>query len=151
MDTPSTPHEALFTYSETFLGRAGMGPNTFIFAIVPGSSDLVIFYTQPSPQHMRTVWRQETVDHQQSEAIQLVFAELLIPLNPEVRSWNSLHFVRRLVVHRLGTCITLDWDSQDSAMGDALLPLIHLIAPITERLRNELSKSNLTRGDDDQL
>lgn len=34
--------------------------------------------------------------HQQSEAIQLVFAELLIPLNPEVRSWNSLHFVRRL-------------------------------------------------------
>jgi hypothetical protein len=151
MDTPSTPHEALFTYSEAFLGRKGMGPNTFIFAMIPGSSDFVIFYTRPSSQHLRTVWRQETVDHEQSEAILRVFAELRIPLNPEVRSWNSMHFERRLVVFRLGARITLDWDSQNSAMGDALLPLINLIAPIAERLRNELSQSNLITGEDDQL
>ncbi|WP_395737871.1 hypothetical protein [Prosthecobacter sp.] len=148
MTPPDAPHTALFIYSEAF-AQSEKGRRFHVFARLEDSGQRVIFYTHDMPELPITVWRQHDLPEALATQIEDTFASLKIPLNPEVRAWDSMHYVRSLELQVQGATFYIGWDTSESALADALSPLTSLIAPLVAEMKASLAACAPPFTDDD--
>ncbi len=137
MTPPSLPHTALFIYSECF-AQSEDGRRFHVFARLEDSDRWVIFYTRDMPELPITVWHQHELASSLAKQIEATFAALKIPLNPGVRSWDNQEHHRSLELQVQGASFCLGWDTSDSELVDALAPLLTLLLPLVNEMKNLL-------------
>lgn len=134
MTPPSTPHTALFIYSECF-PQSEDGRRFHVFARLEDNNQRVIFYTHDMPELPITVWHQHDLQESLATQIEDTFNALKIPLNPGVRACDSLHYHRGLELQVQGASLCLGWDAVESELADALAPLTRILQPLVDEMK----------------
>ena len=134
MTPPSTPHTALFIYSECF-PQSEDGRRFHVFARLEDNNQRVIFYTHDMPELPITVWHQHDLQESLATQIEDTFNALKIPLNPGVRACDSLHYHRGLELQVQGASLCLGWDAAESELADALAPLTRILQPLVDEMK----------------
>lgn len=142
MTPPSIPHTALFIYSESF-AQSEDGRRFHVFARLEDSDRWVIFYTRDMRDQQPTVWHQHELDPSLATQIKDTFGTLKIPLSPAVRDCNDLLYLRSLEMQVQGSTLYVGWDTGDSALADALSPLLNLLLPLVNEMKTQLEASDL--------
>jgi len=141
MTPPSIPHTALFIYSECF-ADSEEGRRFHVFARLEDSPHHVIFFTRDNPDLPITVWHQHELPESLATQIEDTFNALKIPLNPRVRSCDSLHYHRGLELQVQGASLYLGWDAADSELADALAPMLNLLQPLVDEMKARLEAND---------
>ncbi len=141
MTPPSTPHTALFIYSECF-AQSEDGRRFHVFARLEDSDRWVIFYTHDMPDQPITIWHELELAEPLATQIEATFEALKIPLNPGVRASNDLGYHRSLELQVQGASLYLGWDADDSELTDALAPLTSLLLPLVNEMKTALEAND---------
>ncbi len=141
MTPPSTPHTALFIYSECF-AQSEDGRRFHVFARLEDSDRWVIFYTHDMPDQPITIWHELELAEPLATQIEATFEALKIPLNPGVRASNDLGYHRSLELQVQGASLYLGWDADDSELTDALAPLTSLLLPLVNEMKTVLEAND---------